>query len=170
MIKSVATTVALAIVVSALAFLAVPARAAGIQIEGVTVTSADITQLLKAFQTAVKPDDSTIPIIISLKAPSEMPPYDPQWHYVGIEERQNGGVKAMIVWFSSDLKGADLQNAIFSSFPLALADGGYGGTAFKQLYDIYAAKDAQLPPNAPDPYLNRHRFAAALAKMLQSPK
>ncbi len=94
-----------------------------------------------------------------------MPAYDRQWHYVGIQEQQ-GGVKAMVVWFNSGLKGADLQTAIAPAFLLALTDGGYGGTEFKQLYDLYAAKDAQLPLNAPDPYLNRHKFAAALAKMV----
>ena len=167
--KSVATSLTLVVVLSALGFLPLPARADATQIEGVTVTNGDVTQLLTALHTALKPNDSTIPVIVSLKAPTEMPSYDPQWHYVGIQQQQNNGVKAMVVWFNSGLKGADLQAAIVSAFLLALADGGYGGTAFKQLYDIYAAKDGQLPPNAPDPYLNRHKFAAALAKMAQSP-
>jgi hypothetical protein len=48
---------------------------------------------------------------------------------------------------------------------LALADGGYGGAAFKQLYDIEAAKDAQLPADASDPYRNRHQLAAQLVKL-----
>lgn len=165
--KNVVTGVALVIVVSALGLLPQPARADATQIEGVTVTNADITQLLTALHTALKPNDSTIPVVVSLKAPSEMPAYDPQWHYVGIQEQQ-GGVKAMVVWFNSGLKGADLQTAITTAFLLAITDGGYAGTAFKQLYDIYSAKDAQLPANVSDPYLNRHKFAAALAKMVQS--
>jgi hypothetical protein len=167
--KGFAKSLAFAIVGSALGFLPLPAHADVTQIEGVTVTNADITQLLTALHTALKPNDSTIPIIVSLKAPSEMPSYDPQWHYVGMQKEQNSGVNAMIVWVNSDLKGADQQNAIASSFLLALTDGGYGGTAFKQLYDIYAGKDAQLPSTAPDPFLNRHKFAEALAKMVQSP-
>ncbi|HET6276715.1 MAG TPA: hypothetical protein VFE16_12365 [Candidatus Cybelea sp.] len=166
--KGFAASLALVMAVSAVVLLPMPAHADATQIEGVTVTSADITQLLTALHTALKPNDSTIPVIVSLKASSGMPSYDPQWHYVGIQE-QSSGVKAMIIWINADLKGTDLQNTIASSFLLALADGGYGGTAFKQLYDIYAAKDAELPPNAPDPYLNRHKFAAALAKMVQSP-
>lgn len=161
--------ITLVVAISAAVFPPLPGRADAIQLEGVTITNAEIRQLLTALHTALKPNDSTIPIIVSLKAPSEMPSYDPQWHYVGIQEQQNGRIKAMIVWVNSGLKGADQQTAIASSFLLALADGGYGGTAFKQLYDIYAAQDAQLPTNAPDPYLNRHRFAAALAKMVQSP-
>lgn len=142
------------------------ARADGTQIEGVTITRADIAQLLTALHTALKPNDSTIPIVVSLKAPSEMPAYDPQWHYAGIQE-QNSGVRAMTIWINSNLKSADQQNAIEASFLLALTDGGYGGKAFKQLYDIYAAKDAQLPPDAPDPFLNRQKFAAALVNIVQ---
>ncbi|HEV3090554.1 MAG TPA: hypothetical protein VGX91_03820 [Candidatus Cybelea sp.] len=142
-----------------------PIRADGTQIEGVTITAADITQLLTALHKALKPNDSTIPIMVSLKSSSEMPAYDPQWHYAGIQEQSNG-VKAMSVWIDSGLKGTDQQNAIEASFLLALTDGGYGGKAFKQLYDIYAAKDAQLPPSSPDPALNRQKYAAALVNML----
>ena len=32
-----------------------------------------------------------VPIIVSLKSPGEMPSYDPQWHYAGIQ--QSGGAK-----------------------------------------------------------------------------
>ena len=44
-----------------------PARADSTQIEGVTITSGDITQLLTALNTALKPNDSTIPLIVVLK-------------------------------------------------------------------------------------------------------
>jgi hypothetical protein len=145
--------------------LPLSARADGTQIEGVTITPADITQLLTALHTALKPNDSTIPIMVSLKSSSEMPAYDPQWHYAGIQEQSNG-VKAMNVWIDSTLKGTDQQNAIEASFLLALTDGVYGGKAFKQLFDIYAAKDAQLPSNSPDPALNRQKYAAALLNMV----
>jgi hypothetical protein len=33
-----------------------------------------------------------------------------------------------------------------------------------------AAKDAQLPSDAPDPFLNRQKFAAALVNMVQPGK
>jgi hypothetical protein len=140
------------------------ARADDTQIEGVTVTSADIATLLTALHTVLKPNDSTIPIEVSLKTLGEMPAYDPQWHYAGIQDQN--GVRVMVVWINSKLSGTDQQSAIEASFLLALADGGYGGSAFKQLYDIYAAKDARLPANTPDPFLNRRKFATALVDML----
>lgn len=142
------------------------ARAADTTIEGVTVTGADITQLVTALHTALKPNDSTIPILVSLKTAGEMPAYDPSWHYGGIQQRN--GTKTMVVWLNSDLKGAEQQNAILASFLLAITDGGYGGAAFKRLYDIYAARDAQLPANAADPFLNRHKYAAALVDMFRT--
>ncbi len=144
---------------------ATPARADSTQIEGVTITTSDITQLLTALHTALKPNDPTIPLEVMLKPSNEMPAYDKQWHYAGIQEK--AGVQTMFVWFSADLKGPDLQRAIEAAFLLALTDGGYGGKAFKQLYDIYAARDAQLPPDAPDPFLNRHKLAAALVDIVQ---
>jgi hypothetical protein len=57
---------------------------------------------------------------------------------------------------------------MLGAFVLAISDGGYGGPAFKQLYDIYAAKDAQLPAGAPDPYLNRHKFADAMVRSVKA--
>lgn len=147
----------------------VRARADSTQIEGVTITGADITQLLTALHTALQPNDSTIPLAVVLKSASEMPAYDRQWHYAGIHE-QKSGAQAMYVWLNADLKGADQQSAIEAAFLLALTDGVYGGKAFKQLYDIYAAKDAQLPSDATDPFLNRHKFAAALVEMVQPGK
>jgi len=54
------------------------APAADVQIDGVTVTSADVMTLLTALLTALKPIDTTIPIVVSLKQASDMPSYDPQ--------------------------------------------------------------------------------------------
>ena len=158
-----------AIVIASVLGRSVPAHAESTQIEGVTITNGDISQLLTSLHTALQPNDSTIPLIVTLKPASEMPPYDKQWHYAGIHE-QKPGVQAMYVWINSELKGADQQNAIEAAFLLALTDGGYGGKAFKQLYDIYAAKDAQLPSDSTDPFLNRQKFAAALVNMVQPGK
>jgi hypothetical protein len=146
-----------------------PTLADSTEIEGIAITSGDVTQLLAELHTALKPNDSTIPLAVALKPASEMPPYDKQWHYAGIQE-EKPGVQTMYVWINADLKGADQQNAIEAAFLLALTDGGYGGKTFKQLYDIYASKDAKLPSDTPDPFLNRQKFAAALVNMVQPGK
>lgn len=141
-----------------------PNPAASVHIEGVTVTSQDIAQLYAAFKLALKPNDKTIPIVVVLKPAGDMPAYDKDWHYDGMRATKNG-TKTMYAWINQSLTGIAMQNAIAAATLLAITDGGYAGAAFKQLYDIYAAEDAQLPPSAPDPYLNRHRFADALVRV-----
>ena len=73
----------------------------------------------------------------------------------------------MYVWISSGLNDDDQQFAIAASFLLALADGGYGGKAFKQLYDLCAVRDAHLAPNAANPFVNRQQLAVKLVEMTQ---
>ena len=57
--------------------LRIPAMAA--EIDGVEITKADVTQLLSALHVALKPNDMTIPLVVSLKQPSDMPVYSRQW-------------------------------------------------------------------------------------------
>jgi hypothetical protein len=138
-------------------------------IEGVTITGTDVSQLFKTMQVAAKPNDKTIPIVIEVRSPGDMPAYDRQWHYAGIVQSKSG-TQEMRAWISEDLRGDDLKNAIAAAMLIAVSDGGYAGNAFKQLYDTFAAKDAQLPPNAPDPYLYRHKLAAALLAIFNMKK
>ncbi|MGA7354006.1 MAG: hypothetical protein WA431_07480 [Candidatus Cybelea sp.] len=178
MTKSV-TNLAAVIAAGAALSLSLLARADTTQIENVTITNADIAQLRNSLDTALKPNDDTIPIAVSQKNWVEMPRYDQRWHYEGMRDIGSfalggdphlpPGAKIMSVWFNKDLclNKPDADNAIAAAFLLALTDGGYGGKAFKQLYDIYAARDAQLPSNSPDPFVNRHKFAAALVNMAQ---
>jgi hypothetical protein len=137
----------------------------GVQIDGVTVTAQDLHQLFAALHSAMQPNDMTVPILVSLKKTAEMPSYDQQYHYAGIGQDAKGA-RVLHVWINSDLNATDQENAIAAGFMLAITDGGYAGTAFKSLYDVFAKKDAQLSANAPDPFLNRHRFAAALVHQL----
>jgi hypothetical protein len=134
-------------------------------IEGVTLTDADVKQLLTAMHTALKPNDNTIPITVQLKPAGQMPAYAPDWYYAGITT-SSAGVKTLNVWTNAALEGTALQNALEASFLLALCDGGYGGTNFKQLYDVEAAKDAQLPAGSPNPFLNRQKMGVALTHLI----
>lgn len=140
------------------------ATPASIQIQGVTVTMADIAQLVAAMHQALQPNETTVPILIDGKTSTQMPSYDPVAHYVGIQEQ--GGKKVMVIWLNAGDKGDAFRDAKAGAFALAISDGGYAGPAFKQLYDVYAAQDAQLPANAPDPYLNRHKLASALVHVV----
>lgn len=126
-------------------------------IEGIAVTKADLTQLLGALHRALQPNDTTIPIVLNVKRSAEMPPYDPYAHYAGVEEK--AGTKVMNIWINGDVKVGEHNDAMAAAFVLAITDGGYAGSTFKRIYDLCAAKDAQLPAGSPDPFLNRHKFA-----------
>ena len=115
---------------------------------------------------ALKPGEKTIPVVIETKSSGDMPAYDKQWHYAGIAPSK-AGTQEMHIWINGELQGSDLENAKTAALLLAVSDGNYAGSAFKQLYDVYAAKDAQLPPNSPDPYLYRHKLATALLTIFQ---
>ncbi len=166
-VRRLAKTFSLAILVAISSYSSAPAAADSVQIEGVTITPNDVQQLLAALHTALQPNDNTIPIHVSVKKPSEMPSYDPQSHYAGTGKDSNGA-RTFLVWINGGLKGKDMQDAIMSAFVLAVTDGGYAGPDFKKLYDVFAQEDAQLPAAAPDPLSNRHRFATALVKQINS--
>lgn len=154
-----------AIIIAAVLTLATSASAHATAIDGVDISSADITQLLTALHTALKPNDSTIPIVVGVKPATDMPAYAKQWYYARIQDKD--GTRTMHVWFSNDLKGSDQERALEAGFLLALAAGGYGGKVFKQLYDLSAAKDAQLPSDASNPFINRQQLATKLVDLLQ---
>jgi hypothetical protein len=149
------------------AYANAPAATDSVQIEGITITANDMQRLFSALDLALKPNDSTIPIFVSMKKPSEMPSYDPQYHYLGMSLDAKGS-RQMHVWINSALSDKESTNAIAAAFFLAITDGGYAGPAFKSLYDVFAKEDAQLATGAPDPFLNRHRFAAALVNQLNA--
>lgn len=67
------------------------ALAQSVEIEGVAITSADIAQLRSSLAIALKPNDLTIPVVIEWKRPNEMPPYEKQWHYDGVQDVDSWG-------------------------------------------------------------------------------
>ncbi|HLY01115.1 MAG TPA: hypothetical protein VKR56_01315 [Candidatus Cybelea sp.] len=178
--RKLITSVALAMVMGAALGTAASASADTTQIDGVTISSGDIAQLRGSLIIALKPNDMTIPIVVTWRSWDEMPPYEPEWHYDGLHDVGDvwwqqpppvkRGEKVMSIWINDAL----LQNrneaatAVEEAILLALADGGYGGSAFKQLYVIYAAKDAALFSHTVDPFLNRRKLAAALMSLVGS--
>ena len=121
--------------------------------------------MLGTLARALKLRDATIPLIVSTKPPADMPTFNKQWHYAGT--RAKLAVREMHVWINETLKGADRENAIKAGVLVALADGGYFGAEYKHHYDIGAAKDAQLPADALDPFLNRRKYADTLVEIVR---
>jgi hypothetical protein len=135
------------------------------QIDGVTITKADLTQLFEAMHHALANGDTAIPLVVHVKPAAEMPKYDPEAHYVGTDTTQTPPV--ITVWVNgSDLKSDTMQDAMAESMLLGIMDAGYAGPNFKKLYDSYAAKDTAAGASAPDPFANRRKFAEALVHEL----
>lgn len=68
----------LAIIFATLLTLAAAASTSATEVDGVDVSSADITQLLTAMHIALKPNDSTIPVVVDVKPATDMPAYAKQ--------------------------------------------------------------------------------------------
>jgi hypothetical protein len=147
--------------------LTLPVAAQTTEIAGVAITHDDIQQFLTALNKALQPNDMTVPVIVGFKPSSEMPSYDKLVHYDGIHTTKSG-TQAMYIYISKDAKSDAYKDALIAAIALAVIDGGYAGKAWKQVYDVCAARDAQLPADAPDPYLNRHKLGTDLAAFINS--
>lgn len=158
--------------------MALAARACAVEIDEVTVADSDVEALRRAVIIALKPDDDTIPIILTLKSWAQMPAYDKAWHYDGLRDAKDfawgtpprlaPGEKVMVLSMNADLCAIRpyAGSALTEGFLLALTDDGYGGTALKRLYDFNAAKDARLPPGSADRSISVRRFADELLRLI----
>ncbi|HEY5257245.1 MAG TPA: hypothetical protein VIJ12_02600 [Candidatus Baltobacteraceae bacterium] len=155
-------TVAIAAALSAMQRPAFADTPASVQVDGVTISAADVTRLQNALVVALRPNDNTIPLQLTLKTAAEMPPYDSDFHYAGTVAGKDGH-QWLDLWVNrGSFNGGPPPVAMTMAILLALADGGYGGPAFKQLYDTCAKQDAALPADAPDPFLNRRKLSNGL--------
>jgi hypothetical protein len=96
-----------------------------------------------------------------------MPPYDRQWHYADAHLGTDGA-PAITVWFAEGLPQQVIENDMKAGLLLGLAQTGYAGNKWQELYARYAARDAALGPKAVDPFLNRRALAEELLKIYNS--
>lgn len=75
----------------------------------------------------------------------------------------------MSIWINVTLleNRNEATAAVEESILLALADCGYGGKAFKQLYEIYAAMDARSYTHTGDPFRKRRELAKTLVDLVE---
>jgi hypothetical protein len=133
-----------------------------LKFDGVTFTAAEMLRLFAGFHAALDPLDKSVHLIVTSTSPAEMPRYDPQWHYGGVQVRSDG-TPAITIWVVEGIPKVSIGPAIEAGVLLGLADSGYCGPKWKALYDQSAAADAQLAANAADPFVNRRALALQLA-------
>ncbi len=122
-------------------------------------TNHDVAALLRATQDAESSPNITIDV--TGKDASEMPPYDPVAHFVGVDATSG----AATIWM---LKSAPKTQAsalsLRAAVELACMATGFAGPLWKSIYTQAAGWDAALPPNAPNPY----KYRLALTTRIQA--
>lgn len=137
------------------------------QLDGVTFTTGEMLRLFAGFHAALDPQDKSVHLLVTSTSPAEMPPYDPQWHYGGVQVRPDG-TPAITIWIVQGIPKASIERAIEAGVFLGLADSGYCGSKWKALYDQSAAADARLGANAADPFVNRRALALQLSEAYEA--
>jgi tetratricopeptide (TPR) repeat protein len=135
--------------------------ASSISFGEMTFTGPELLRLFAGLHAALDPKDKSVHVIIISKSPSEMPAYDREWHYDGVQVRSDG-TPAITLWVTSGLSQAAVERAVEAGLFLGLADSGYCGEKWKKLYDATSAADAKLGTNAADPFANRRALALQL--------
>ncbi|MGA8574117.1 MAG: tetratricopeptide repeat protein [Candidatus Cybelea sp.] len=138
-----------------------------VQVDGITFSAGDILRLFAGLRAALDPNDKSVHLLVTSASAAEMPSYDPQWHYGGVQMRPDG-TPAIALVIAQGIAQASIQRAIEAGVLLGLADSGYCGPKWKALYDQAAAADAKLGANAPDPFVNRRALALQLAQAYEA--
>lgn len=135
-----------------------PAPAAG----SVQFTAHDVAALLKATMNAV--NSPNITINMALRKPSDMPPYDPTFHFVGLDAKGTA-----TIWAVEPVEKTQASaNALRAATELACMATGFAGPLWKSIYEQVAAADAGQPAGSPNPYRNRLALTARIQAIIDS--
>ncbi len=136
-------------------------------LDEMTFTGPELVVLFRGLHAAVDPNDKSVHLIVVGKSAAEMPAYDPKWHYAGVQARPDG-TPAITIWLLRTTSQEEMQTAIEAGVFLGLAESGYAGVKWKQLYDAAATADEKLGAAAPDPFANRRSVALQIAKAYEA--
>ncbi len=106
-------------------------------------------------------------IVLQVKTPQMMPPYDPLVYYAGrgVDRRQPF---RPVVWTIADQKAKGYEHALIRAYIMGVMETGEAGPKFQKAYEIAAGEDEALPSGAPDLFLNRHALVEPYAQELIS--
>lgn len=136
-----------------------------VAVDGVTIPLRDfaglITKLLFVYVPAKCPHATAV---IVTKDQSEMPAYDPDFHYAGTDRAPDQ--PQLTMWVAKRLEGKAPRAVMESAAILGLLDSGLGGVHFQAVYDAARKADLALGPAATDPCQHRRELAARLTSMV----
>ena len=133
-------------------------------LDGTSVTIRDFVTLMAGMTLAFTPAGPHPSSDFITKPQSEMPAYDPDWHYVSSETKN--GQPVMTIWVSQRLNGKAPRDLMESTVILGLLDAGYGGAVWQKVYAKSLALDQAQGPNAANPIKNRRDLSDRLAGMI----
>lgn len=136
-------------------------------LNGTPLTLRDLSMLLTGLVMVYTPPKAPHPSSILVTKPqSEMPAYDPDWHYVS--STMKDGYPVITIWVSDRLGGKAPFSLMETTALLGLLDSGFGGADWQKIYAYSLARDKAQGPNAADPYKNRREMSARAAALLNA--
>ena len=125
------------------------------------ITPADAAKLLQATRD-IETDRESKLIVVS-KAATDMPNYDPLFHYAGIDPIMH----VPVIWMSSNVtrRQADSE-AKLAALELACMDSGLAGPWWKSLYDSLESYDAHLAVTQTNRYFSRLQLTASIQALI----
>jgi hypothetical protein len=138
-----------------------------LDVNGVPVPLRDFAELTARMLFVYIPSKSPhATAVIVPKKQSEMPSYDPDFHYAGTDGAPDQPLLTM--WISDRLNGKAPRDTMESAAILGLLDSGMGGPNFQKLYAAARDADAALGPSATDSWKNRRALSRQLTVMVDA--
>ena len=137
-----------------------------LSVNGVPVPLRDFGALIAGMLFVYLPrKDAPAKAVIVPKKQSEMPAFDPDFHYVGSDGAP--GQPQLTMWISDRLNGKAPRQLMESAAILGLLDSGYGGDNFQQVYAAARKDDLALGPAETDTWKNRRALSLRLTSMIE---
>jgi hypothetical protein len=139
---------------------------ATVNIDGIAVTSAHVDELLRAFRGSHQSD--AIAIQVKTKPTSEMPWYDPHWHYAGSSVDSSSVVHAEVWVNEIDVHAKDHYAVVGIAAGVLLADmeSGFAGPYWKEFYAAEASRDKLAAARGDNPFVHRDTAAELIAEAI----
>jgi hypothetical protein len=104
--------------------------------------------------------------VIVTKKQSEMPTFDPDYHYAGTDGTPDQ--PQLTMWISDRLGGKVRRPVMESAAILGILDSGMGGPELQQVYAAARKDDLALGPAASDAWKNRRALSLRLTLIVDA--
>jgi hypothetical protein len=129
-----------------------------LDVDGVPVPMRDFATLIALMLSVYVPMKGAHPTsVIVTKKQSEMPSFDPDFHYAGTDGSSDQ--PQLTMWISDRLGGKVPRPTMESAAILGILDSGMGGRQLQQVYAAARKDDLALGPAGTDTWKNRRALS-----------